>query len=96
MYIWVGPRVGSGQTLCRQSRVGSKFRRVGSKKSDPWTILCQMNQQFKKPEFVFHKMEDISVSNIVILRFTSNFIKPGRIKLYLHIGLPAIYLSMRN
>ena len=40
----VGPRVGSGQTFCRQSRVGSGQRfggsgRVGSKKSDPWTTL---------------------------------------------------------
>ena len=46
MHIWgrVEPRVGSGQTFCRQSRVGSgrvnvSPGRVGSKKSDPWTTL---------------------------------------------------------
>ena len=46
MYIWekgrAAGRVGSGQTFCHQSRVGSTFRRVGSdpiKKSDPWTTL---------------------------------------------------------
>ena len=37
-------RVGSGETFCRQSRVGSdrvnvSLGRVGSKKSDPWTTL---------------------------------------------------------
>ena len=48
MYIWgkgrAAGRVGSGQTFCRQPRVGSgrvnvSPGRVGSKKSDPWTTL---------------------------------------------------------
>ena len=48
MYIWrkgrAAGRVGSDQTFCRQSRVGSgrvnvSPARVGSKKSDPWTTL---------------------------------------------------------
>ena len=56
MHMWgkgrAAGRVGpSGQTFCRQSRVGSgrvgsgqRFAgsgRVGSKKSDPWTTLVQ-------------------------------------------------------
>ena len=48
MYTWgkgrAAGRVESGQTFCRQSRVGSSRvnvspGRVGSKKSDPWTTL---------------------------------------------------------
>ena len=38
--VHMGEGVGSSQTFCRQLRVGSTFRRVGSKKSDPWTTLC--------------------------------------------------------
>ena len=43
----VGLRVGSGQTFCWQSRVGSGrvgSGRVGSKKSDPWTTLRSLDQ----------------------------------------------------
>ena len=48
MHIWekgrATDRVWSGQTFCRQSRVGSSQRfagsgRVGFKESDPWTTL---------------------------------------------------------
>ena len=49
MYIWgkgqAAGQVGSGQTFCRQSRVGSGVSPggVGSKKSDQWTTLIQFD-----------------------------------------------------
>ena len=45
-YIWGVGLVGSGQTFCRQSRFGLAFRRVGSKKSDPWTTLVSGRATF--------------------------------------------------
>ena len=60
-------RVGSGQTFCRQARVGSGQRfagsgRVGSKKSDPWTTLCEYAGyivRFVHPGFEFQSWLNI-------------------------------------
>ena len=53
---------GSGQTFCRQSRVGSRFYRVGSKKSDPWTTLTKQTKNVKN----IHKLNKIKNRKIKI------------------------------